>query len=1270
VLAGTGPAPGSGVPVPIGNWTLMTAAGIPESSNDWEQLVYVHSLQQSVMLSIYHQPNSEPNESLVGYNFDTNAWDVLDMGGLFHTENMPEGGESQGYFDYNPNNNTLIYHCCTTGSNQPENVNHTWWFDLSGQSGRDKQTPTEPPFLALQPGGAFDAADNVFVTFGGASQVGTWIYDPVGNTWQPKITGGTPPDPSLILPGMAYDTNNHQMYLFGGRDGSTYYSSLYTYSYSTNTWALISPAGGLTPPGRYRTNFAYDSTNNIFLLYSGQNATTVFGDTWVYDPVANTWTQLNPAVSPVVQSAADFSRLSYDSDHNVFVLAHKGSGAYFGGAWKALPIQTWLFRYAGTGPNAGTLLNTTQPVAGGLNRNVASWAKDPALASSGASLYASWAETGSPFDLSPGAFVHIYSEQYSGGGWSPAGPNYASISGGAVEAHAPSMAFVGSTPWISWYQANSPSVDTTQVYAANWNGSFWSGGPIGLIASTDNQGRSQIANVGGFPYIDFIEINKTYYPQSDFVYVKSWNGTSWSLVGNGPLNMNSGAGSTATSVSMASDGTNPYVAWTEYLRTFTAQGDSATPPQVYVSYWNGSQWSTVGGSLNIVNTDRATDASVAYFAGEPYAAWTERTQTGNAQLYVSTWNGTTWTLIGSGSLNQGGANGWAFHPCLVADTTGTSLYVAWVEQTALGNKAQVFVAQLTGSSWTVLGGPLNADPVQGSAQRVSLGVLNGEPVAEWGEVDLTGLRQVYVSQWNGTNWTLLPGPGLQDTTPPSTPAGLIATAVSSTQVNLLWSGSTDIVGVTGYNIYRNGVQIANVTSSLTYQDVGLSPSTTYTYLVAAYDAAGNVSAKSPSAMATTLGTGGPSVSITSPGNGATVSGTITLAANATASLGMASVQFQIDGTNLGTAITGPGPTYSATWNTTTASNAAHSISAIATDNVGNMASTSVTVTVNNTVGLVISSVAVGSITSSAATISWTTNFPATSQIAYGTTATYGSTTTFDPTLVTSHSQTLTGLSASTTYHYQVLSQDFQGDMGMSPDSTFTTSAAGLQTYLQVQANSSEVSGTQNGATVTPTITLTGFTGTVVQNGAGSVNFTPSQGANGVYFMSCCKNTNDAYFKFLGATVGNIFNVNQGQISFTLQSRYSYAQRKATAASSRYTFDVRDTTTTHQFYFLTEVVKGLQFNYNVGGQTFIYYVPTGTEDMLYGNGVVLQVTITWSSTGVNLYLNGALVKSSSYKIPTPNWSSSSVFDFGAYEYSTFGGYNVSDDIISNFTVSAP
>ena len=89
-----------------------------------------------------------------------------------------------------------------------------------------------------------------------------------------------------------------------------------------------------------------------------------------------------------------------------------------------------------------------------------------------------------------------------------------------------------------------------------------------------------------------------------------------------------------------------------------------------------------------------------------------------------------------------------------------------------------------------------------------------------------------------------------DTQAPSVPTNLSATTQSSTQINLSWTASTDNVGVTGYRVYRGGVQIASPSTTF-YSDTGLSPSTTYFYTIAAVDAAGNISSQSTSAQATT-----------------------------------------------------------------------------------------------------------------------------------------------------------------------------------------------------------------------------------------------------------------------------------------------------------------------------------------------------------------------------------------------------------------------------------
>jgi hypothetical protein len=235
----------------------------------------------------------------------------------------------------------------------------------------------------------------------------------------------------------------------------------------------------------------------------------------------------------------------------------------------------------------------------------------------------------------------------------------------------------------------------------------------------------------------------------------------------------------------------------------------------------------------------------------------------------------------------------------------------------------------------------------------------------------------------------------------------------------------------------------------------------------------------------------------------------------------------------------------------------------------------------------------------------------------------------------------------------------------SPSSSASTSAS---TLFQLQGKTTEVSSLRNGSTVTPESSA-GLTGSLVVNGTGSADFVTSKAGNGVYFLNCCTNTNNAYFKFTGAAAGNIFNTKQGKIAFTLQSRYSFAQRQAIASTPRYAFDVRDGNGTHLFYFMTQVSAGvLYFMYGAAGSDQYYWAPKGTEDALFGNGVALNVALGWSTSGLNLYLNGALVRSTPFVPVTANWTTASNLDIGAYEYLTYGGFYGLDDAIGEFTVS--
>jgi peroxiredoxin len=122
-------------------------------------------------------------------------------------------------------------------------------------------------------------------------------------------------------------------------------------------------------------------------------------------------------------------------------------------------------------------------------------------------------------------------------------------------------------------------------------------------------------------------------------------------------------------------------------------------------------------------------------------------------------------------------------------------------------------------------------------------------------------------------------------------------------------------------------------------------------------------------------------------------------------------------------------------------NTAYHFTATSTDAKGNQAIAEGdlnTLAQAATTTLTISGIKVSNITDLSATIGWMTDKAATSQLEYGTTNAYGSTTTLDQELTTSHSITLTGLKPITTYHFKVKAKDAGGNEATSQDQTFTT----------------------------------------------------------------------------------------------------------------------------------------------------------------------------------------------------------------------------------------
>ncbi|OFW56748.1 MAG: hypothetical protein A2133_12260 [Actinobacteria bacterium RBG_16_64_13] len=130
----------------------------------------------------------------------------------------------------------------------------------------------------------------------------TYEYDLALNTWTSVAVAGDKPS-SRWGHSMVYCASTGKVILFGGHNFSGDLNDIWTYAPSTHSWIQSHPAGEV-PSGRAGHMMVYVPSTGKVILYggmylpSGAQAYVGRSDTWSYDPAANTWTELHPALSP------------------------------------------------------------------------------------------------------------------------------------------------------------------------------------------------------------------------------------------------------------------------------------------------------------------------------------------------------------------------------------------------------------------------------------------------------------------------------------------------------------------------------------------------------------------------------------------------------------------------------------------------------------------------------------------------------------------------------------------------------------------------------------------------------------------------------------------------------------------------------------------------------------------------------------------------------------------------------------------------------------
>jgi serine protease len=142
-----------------------------------------------------------------------------------------------------------------------------------------------------------------------------------------------------------------------------------------------------------------------------------------------------------------------------------------------------------------------------------------------------------------------------------------------------------------------------------------------------------------------------------------------------------------------------------------------------------------------------------------------------------------------------------------------------------------------------------------------------------------------------------------DVVPPTTPGNLVVTGKQTSSITVGWTASSDTYGVAGYDVYRNGIKVGT-TTALSSTSSGLTPGTTYSFYVVAFDAAGNRSTPTNTITSTTLGdTTAPTTPTNLTGNGSVV-GKVTLQWTAsTDNVGISKYNIYRDSVLIGTSTT-------------------------------------------------------------------------------------------------------------------------------------------------------------------------------------------------------------------------------------------------------------------------------------------------------------------------------------------------------------------------------
>jgi len=283
-------------PLPPGTstWTnLMPSTSPPARAN--HMMAYDSADDALVMFGGWNGPYL--GDTWI-YGFQNNTW-------VNRSPPTSPSPRERGGIVYATKHDFIVLFGGYTGSRR---LNETWIYNVKTNQWT-QMFPAVAPTPRNNFGMTYDSKHDLVIVFGGASDAGnlrdTWAYNITANLWMNMTSAVSPSPRALSSSGqeLVYDESHDVVLLFGGSEVwlSTAEDDTWAYRFESNTWTELHPPSA--PSERIFHEMAYDSFNNITVLYSGSpgDQSAIFGDAWIYNMTSNEWTEVTPQQSPPVR---------------------------------------------------------------------------------------------------------------------------------------------------------------------------------------------------------------------------------------------------------------------------------------------------------------------------------------------------------------------------------------------------------------------------------------------------------------------------------------------------------------------------------------------------------------------------------------------------------------------------------------------------------------------------------------------------------------------------------------------------------------------------------------------------------------------------------------------------------------------------------------------------------------------------------------------------------------------------------------------------------